>query len=105
MGQNNQTQKFKWPQTKNPIIFIVRKFGGSTIFILLGTIYLLNRLGIKSNIPFLVIADLFLFSMAYLFMQQELKVYKLLGWVIVFATVLMNLSELFPVIFTIIPWW
>jgi len=43
--------------------------------------------------------------MAWLFLQQKLKVYKLLGWVVVFVAVWMTLVELFPDIFAITPWW
>jgi len=104
-NRDNSDQKFRWPETKNPVLIIVRLLGRSTIFLLLGVMYLIERWDIKSKFPFLIIFNFFLLSMAWLFLQQRLKVYKLLGWVIVFIAVWMTLIEFFPDIFAITPWW
>lgn len=103
--QNNSDQKFIWPETKNPIILIVKRFGGYSIILLMGAIYLSNQLGVKSQWPVLIVFNLFLFSMAWLCLQQRLKVYKLAGWVIIFCGIWFILMDLFPNIFTITPWW
>ncbi|OGE62548.1 hypothetical protein A2967_01880 [Candidatus Daviesbacteria bacterium RIFCSPLOWO2_01_FULL_41_32] len=103
--RDNSDQKFRWPETKNPILIIVRFFGKFSILLLIGAVYLFNKLGIKSELPFLIIMNFFLLSMAWLFLQQKLKVYKILGWVVVFSTIYMSLAKLFPDVFAITPWW
>lgn len=109
MTKNNLTsgapEKFYWPKTKNPVIIIVRLLGKSSIFLLLGLVYVSNKLGINSKIPFIIIVTFFLISMGWLFLQQKLKVYKLLGWVVILSSIWMFLMELFPSIFTFTPWW
>lgn len=102
-SKESSNQKFVWPETKNPILIVVRFLGRSTIFLFLMVVYLSNKWGTK--LPALIIADLFFISMAWLFLQQKLKVYKLLGWVIVFGAVWLTLVEFFPNTFAITPWW
>lgn len=99
---NNSEQKFIWPETNNPIIKVVRMFGRSSIFIFLILAYLSNRY-LKTKVPFLIIFDCFLLSMSWIFLQQKLKVYKILGWTIVFVAIWTTLVELN--VFAITPWW
>lgn len=100
----NPDQKFVWPKTKNPILKVVRLFGSSSIFFLLVLVYLSNRF-LTTKIPFFIIFDFFLMSMAWLFIQQKMKVYKLLGWVIIFCGAWLTLVEFFQSEFAITPWW
>jgi hypothetical protein len=105
MEENSSDQRFRWPKTKNPILIIVRLLGRSTVFLMLGVMYLIERWKIESKFPFLIFFNFFLLSLAWLFLQQKLKVYKLLGWVVVFVAVWITLIEFFPDIFAITPWW
>lgn len=92
---------FNWPKTKNPLLWLVRLFGRSTLFIVLGLIYIFQRLGITSKLPILIIFTLLFFSLGWVCMQQELKVYRILGWVVIGSTIFMLLVELFPETFSI----
>ncbi|MDO8341406.1 MAG: hypothetical protein Q7T59_05530 [Candidatus Woesebacteria bacterium] len=102
---NRVIERFKWPETKNPIINIVKLLGRSSIFIFMGLIYLFDRLDVKSKLPLLIIFYIFLLNMAWLFFQQRLKVYKLCGYVIIFSMIWFILMDLFPDKFAITPWW
>lgn len=99
------SQNFLWPKTKNPIIVAVHLLGKYSIFLLLGAMYVSNKLGIKSKAPFIIFATLFLINMGWLFLQQKLKVYKILGWVVILSAIWMILIELFPNVFTFTLWW
>lgn len=95
-------QRFVWPETNNPILNVVRLFGRSSIFILAFSAYLSNKY-LKTKIPFLIFFNIFLLSLAWVFIQQKMKVYRLLGWTVIFASIWMTLVELN--ILAITPWW
>lgn len=100
-AKNNSDQKFRWPETKNPALIIIKLLGRSTIFLVIAAVYVVNQFGTIAKILFWVIFNFFLLSMGWVFLQQKLKVYKLLGWAVIFSSIWLTLVELFPDMFAI----
>jgi hypothetical protein len=90
---------FKWPESKNPVIWLVRHFGKSALLILLIALYFYHQLGIKAKWPEIIFLSSFMISLGWLFLKQELKVYQFLGWTIIFSTLFWAVAELFPTLF------
>ena len=87
-------RRFVWPKTNNPFIIVVRYLGRYSILLILAIIYIQDRLNIQTKLPVLIIIDSFMLSLAWASFQQKYGVYKLLGWVIIFAVLIITLTEL-----------
>ena len=87
-------KRFVWPKTHNPFTIAVKYLGGYSILLILAIIYIHDRLNIQTKLPALIFIDSFMLSLAWASFQQKYGVYKLLGWVIIFAVLVITLEEL-----------
>ncbi|MCL4366830.1 hypothetical protein M1563_01530 [Patescibacteria group bacterium] len=104
MNSNDQSQGFIWPEMPEPWSYIVKFLAKYAIYIVLGILYLLNKLGITSSIPSLIVFNIFLLGMGWLFLKQQLTLLKILGWIVIMFAILITLLSALSIIFPLWLW-
>lgn len=90
--------RFEFPETKNPFLSLIRRFGKYSVYIiifLIIIIYKVFNINSKSYLGDLIFVFLFaplFISLGWLFLKQKLWAYKFAGWGIILGYIFIVIS-------------
>lgn len=99
-GLLGEPPRFQFPETKNPFIFLVRRFGKFSFYIILFliagifTLFKINPHSDLGNFIFLFLFGFVFASLAWLFLKQKSGAYKFAGIGTILAYILIMLFEI-----------
>ena len=99
-GLLGEPPRFEFPKTKNPFVFLIRRFGKSSfyivLFLIIGIFTLFNIDGNSDlgNFIFLFLFGFVFASLAWLFLKQKSGAYKFAGVGTILAYILIVVFEI-----------
>ena len=104
-GLLGEPPRFEFPETKNPFVFLIRRFGKSSfyivIFLIIGifTLFKINPHSDLGNFIFLFLFGFVFISLGWLFLKQKSKAYKFAGIGTILAYILIILFYILSLFF------